>query len=97
MEEEKNLLDAKKQNILENSKKSILANKISVKKNDKFYALLFLGPSLLLLILFIFYPMLKTIYLSLFLTNGNGQNTVFVGLENNKDCVLSIPIRQEQA
>lgn len=82
MEEEKNLLDTKKQNILENSKNSILANKISVKKNDKFYALLFLGPSLLLLTLFIFYPMLKTLYLSLFLTNGNGQNTVFVGLQN---------------
>ncbi|MDN6900363.1 carbohydrate ABC transporter permease [Oenococcus sicerae] len=55
---------------------------LSVKKNDKGYAWLFLGPSLLLLIVFIFYPMLKTLYLSLFLTNGNGQNTVFVGLQN---------------
>ncbi|KRL07197.1 carbohydrate ABC transporter permease [Liquorilactobacillus hordei] len=49
---------------------------------DKLYAVLFLGPSLLVLTLFVFYPMLRTIYLSFFLTNNLGKPTVFVGLKN---------------
>lgn len=49
---------------------------------DKYYAWIFLGPSLLILGVFIFYPMLKTLYLSLFLTNTVGKPTVFVGLAN---------------
>ncbi|KRM92126.1 carbohydrate ABC transporter permease [Liquorilactobacillus cacaonum] len=49
---------------------------------DKLYALLFLGPSLLILAIFVFYPMLRTIYLSLFLTNNLGNPTVFVGIKN---------------
>ncbi len=53
-----------------------------LKRNDKYYAWLFLGPSLLLLSIFVFYPMLRTLYLSLFLTNSLGQPTVFVGLQN---------------
>ncbi|MFT8424500.1 MAG: sugar ABC transporter permease [Liquorilactobacillus sp.] len=48
----------------------------------KLYAVLFLGPSLLILALFVFYPMLRTIYLSFFLTNNLGKPTVFVGLKN---------------
>lgn len=50
--------------------------------NDKYYASIFLGPSLLVLTLFVFYPMLKTLYISLFLTNTLGNTTVFVGLAN---------------
>lgn len=53
-----------------------------LKKNDKYYAWLFLGPSILLLSVFVFYPMLRTFYLSLFLTNSLGKPTVFVGLQN---------------
>lgn len=49
---------------------------------DKYYALVFLLPSLLILTVFVFYPMLKTIYLSLFLVNDVGKPTVFVGLNN---------------
>ncbi|KRM30804.1 ABC transporter [Agrilactobacillus composti DSM 18527 = JCM 14202] len=49
---------------------------------DKYYALLFLGPSVLLLALFVFYPMIKTLYISLFLTSGLGKTTVFAGLGN---------------
>lgn len=49
---------------------------------DKYYAWIFLGPSLLILSVFIFYPMIKTLYLSLFLTNTVGKPTVFVGLSN---------------
>lgn len=50
--------------------------------NDKYYASIFLGPSLLVLTLFVFYPMLKTLYISLFLTNTLGNTTVFTGLDN---------------
>lgn len=50
--------------------------------NDKYYASIFLGPSLLILGLFVFYPMLKTLYISLFLTNTLGKTTVYVGLDN---------------
>ena len=45
-------------------------------------ALIFLGPSLLVLGVFVFYPMIKTLYLSLFLTNDAGKATVFVGFSN---------------
>lgn len=44
--------------------------------------LLYLLPSILLFSVFLFYPMFKTIYLSLFLTDAQGQAQVFVGLEH---------------
>lgn len=50
--------------------------------NDKYYASIFLGPSLLVLTLFVFYPMIKTFYISLFLTNTLGNTTVYTGLDN---------------
>ncbi|WP_047999373.1 carbohydrate ABC transporter permease [Lactiplantibacillus herbarum] len=53
-----------------------------LKRNDKYYAWLFLGPSLLVLSIFVFYPMLRTFYLSLFLTDNFGRPTVFVGFQN---------------
>jgi len=53
-----------------------------LKKNDKYYAWLFLGPSILLLTVFVFFPMLRTLYLSLFLTDTFGNPTVFIGLKN---------------
>ncbi|PMD71400.1 carbohydrate ABC transporter permease [Companilactobacillus nuruki] len=49
---------------------------------DKYFASIFLGPSLLLLGIFVFYPMFKTLYISLFLTNTLGKTTVYVGLDN---------------
>lgn len=49
---------------------------------DNYYASIFLGPSLLILGLFVFYPMIKTLYISLFLTNTLGKTTVYVGLDN---------------
>lgn len=57
-------------------------SKLQQQAHDKYYALAFLLPSLLTLTIFVFYPMLKTIYLSLFLVNNDGQPTVFVGLQN---------------
>lgn len=45
---------------------------------------LYLLPSLILLGVFVFYPMIKTFYLSLFLTDQQGMPAVFVGLDNFK-------------
>ncbi|PAE87603.1 carbohydrate ABC transporter permease [Shouchella clausii] len=44
--------------------------------------MLFLFPSLFLFTVFLFYPMIRTLYLSFFLTDNRGMATVFVGLEN---------------
>ena len=53
--------------------------------------LLFLLPSIILFSIFIFYPMIRTVYLSFFLTNQAGVTTVFVGIQNYID-VFSSPI-----
>lgn len=45
-------------------------------------ALLYLLPSIILFAVFVFYPMFRTIYLSFFLTNAQGEAALFVGLEN---------------
>lgn len=45
-------------------------------------AALYLLPSVILFSVFIFYPMLRTIYLSFFLTDQAGQAALFVGIEN---------------
>jgi ABC-type sugar transport system permease subunit len=45
-------------------------------------AMLYLFPSILLFAVFIFYPMFRTLYLSFFLTDQQGNAALFVGLEN---------------
>ncbi|TCZ78956.1 sugar ABC transporter permease [Paenibacillus albiflavus] len=52
-------------------------------------ALLFLAPSLFLFIVFLFYPMLKSIYLSMTLTDPRGRVVEFVGLDNFIDLLSS--------
>ncbi|WP_100330236.1 carbohydrate ABC transporter permease [Bacillus xiapuensis] len=54
-----------------------------------FKGFLFLLPSLLLFGVFLFYPMVKTVYLSLFLTNSSGETTLFVGLKNYIETLTS--------
>ncbi len=44
-------------------------------------ALLFLSPSLIIFIVFVFIPLFRTVYLSTFLTNPLGKPVSFVGLE----------------
>ncbi|WP_338789376.1 sugar ABC transporter permease [Metabacillus sp. FJAT-53654] len=44
--------------------------------------LLYLLPSIILFGFFLFYPMLRTLYLSFFLTDGQGTPITFIGLEN---------------
>lgn len=43
---------------------------------------LYLSPSLILLSIFVFYPTLRSIYLSLYLTNPLGKPKLFVGLQH---------------
>lgn len=52
-------------------------------------AFIYLLPSILLFSVFIFYPMFKTIYLSFFLTDQQGQAALFVGLDNYQDLLTS--------
>lgn len=53
--------------------------------------MLFLLPSILLFSVFLFYPMLRTVYLSFFLTDNSGDPTVFVGIDNYVN-IFSSPI-----
>ncbi|WP_110114832.1 sugar ABC transporter permease [Bacillus sp. CGMCC 1.16541] len=52
------------------------------KKSDLMAGLLYLLPSLTLFGLFLFYPMLRTMYLSFFRTDTQGVPLQFVGLDN---------------
>ncbi|WP_370629307.1 carbohydrate ABC transporter permease [Lactobacillus sp. Sy-1] len=72
-----------------NASENERAKKGLKKRSDFGYAVLFLGPSLLLLGVFVFYPMIKTLYMSLFLTNNFGQTTIFVGLKNYTSLLTS--------
>lgn len=56
--------------------------KFKLTAKDKYYAAVFAGPSIFLLGLFVFYPMFKTLYISMFLTNTFGNTSIFVGLGN---------------
>jgi multiple sugar transport system permease protein/sn-glycerol 3-phosphate transport system permease protein len=47
-----------------------------------FKGMLFLLPSIVLFGVFLFYPLVRTIYLSFFLTDAAGNTTVFVNWEN---------------
>ena len=51
--------------------------------------LVFLSPSVLLLMLFVYYPTIRSIYLSVFLTDPLGRPKVFVGLEHFKDALTT--------
>ncbi|MCR8635328.1 carbohydrate ABC transporter permease [Paenibacillus radicis (ex Xue et al. 2023)] len=61
------------------------------KKNggENVLAYLFLAPSLILFVTFLFYPMAKSIYLSMTLTDPRGRVVEFVGLENFMDLLGS--------
>ncbi|MFM1653589.1 carbohydrate ABC transporter permease [Brevibacillus sp. B_LB10_24] len=51
--------------------------------------MMFVGPSLFLMIVFVFYPILKTIYYSLYLTDPRGVPVQFVGVENYTQLLAS--------
>lgn len=56
--------------------------KKKTRRQNFFKGIMFLLPSIILFSLFLFYPMIKTLYLSFFLTDMAGTPTVFVGLDN---------------
>ncbi|TES58008.1 sugar ABC transporter permease [Halalkalibacterium halodurans] len=57
-------------------------------------AALYLFPSLLLFSIFLFFPMIRTVYLSFFLTDAQGNAALFVGLENYLYLFQSDPFRK---
>ncbi|WP_374149376.1 carbohydrate ABC transporter permease [Priestia megaterium] len=66
-----------------NSPVSVLANPKEKKSVPTIIVgLAYLLPSLLLFSVFLFYPMIKTLYLSLFITDTQGNPLNFVGLQN---------------
>lgn len=57
--------------------------------SDSVEPYLYLTPSLAVLTLFVFYPMIRSIYLSMYLTNPLGKPKVFVGFEHFADALSS--------
>ncbi|MGL5259875.1 MAG: carbohydrate ABC transporter permease [Lachnospiraceae bacterium] len=53
-----------------------------MKKFNKVDGYFYIIPSLIIFSIFLFYPFLKTIYLSLYKTNKMGEAKIFVGLDN---------------
>ncbi|WP_416353202.1 carbohydrate ABC transporter permease [Agrilactobacillus fermenti] len=64
-----------------NIKLTAVKSKLNLRQNSK-SALWFLAPSLIILLIFTFYPMVVTVINSLFATNVRGENARFVGLAN---------------
>lgn len=56
---------------------------------ENLLAYLFMAPSLLLFGVFLFYPPLQSIYLSMHLTDPRGRIAAFVGMENFQELFLS--------
>lgn len=55
---------------------------ITSSQKERILGYLFLAPSLALFGIFLFYPLIKSVYLSLFLTDPQGRVAMFVGLDN---------------
>ncbi|MED5018022.1 sugar ABC transporter permease [Paenibacillus chibensis] len=56
---------------------------------ERTLAYFFLAPSLLLFGIFLFYPLIKSVYLSLYLTDPQGRVASFAGLDNFKSILTS--------
>lgn len=61
--------------------------RLSVRREIQPY--MYILPSAVIFILFLFYPFFKTIFLSMFLTDNMGQPAVFVGFKNYTDLFSS--------
>ncbi|NOU94125.1 ABC transporter permease subunit [Paenibacillus sp. LMG 31456] len=61
----------------------------SKKWREQMLAYIFLTPSLLLFGTFLFYPLIKSVYLSLYLTDPRGRVALFVGLNNFVELVTN--------
>ncbi|UNK20930.1 sugar ABC transporter permease [Paenibacillus sp. N3/727] len=60
-----------------------------IRRKEIVLAYALLTPSILLFGLFLFYPLIKSVYLSLFLTDPQGRVAEFVGLDNFKQILVS--------
>lgn len=65
-----------------NSAKAKLSTISAMRWKEHALAYLFLAPSLLLFGIFLFYPLVKSVYLSVHLTDPRGRIASFVGAEN---------------
>jgi len=63
-------------------------------RRELLYAALYLSPSLLIFLIFVFYPMIKTFYLSLYLTNPHGDPVVWKGIQNYAKLIASEDFRK---
>lgn len=67
------------------AKSSIHSEPLLKRRNANFsIGLLYLLPSFILFGIFLFYPMIRTLYLSLFITDSQGSPLSFTGLDNYK-------------
>ncbi|WP_422656736.1 carbohydrate ABC transporter permease [Paenibacillus sp. EC2-1] len=62
---------------------------IQTRRKEMMLAYVLLAPSLFLFGVFLFYPLLKSVYLSLFLTDPQGRVAEYVGMDNFKEILLS--------
>ena len=56
---------------------------------ERVLAFTFLAPSLVLFSIFLFYPLIKSVYLSMYLTDPRGRVAQYVGLRNFTDLLTS--------
>ena len=59
------------------------------KWKEHLLAYIFLAPAMIVFAMFLFYPMLRSVYLSLTITDPRGRVAEFVGLENFRDLFWS--------
>lgn len=62
---------------------------VSLKLRESVTGYLFLLPSIVLFAIFLFYPLVKSVYLSVHITDPRGQVAAFVGLDNYMDILSS--------
>lgn len=55
---------------------------VNWRKKDRFFPYLMILPTIIVLVLFTIYPFIRSIYLSLYVTNNMGVPGTFVGLKN---------------
>ena len=77
-------LPAVKQRITSSTRKQRTTSLRLQRMRENLLAYGFLAPSLLLFAVFLFYPMFKSVYLSLHSTDPTGQIAAYVGLDNFK-------------
>lgn len=75
--------------VAKTKRKSKNRSMILMRRREMMLAYVLLAPSLLLFGIFLFYPLLKSVYLSLFLTDPQGRVAEYVGMDNFKEILQS--------